>query len=269
VALPLQQPGIATAAAPKNKLITYKKDVPVYEFLKLKKVKRILKQPLQIVLGHCRQPTKGEPKFDFNNHPFVDDNLVLIHQGIIWNDEVLRKAYKLPEKGETDSWVIVQLIKHFLQKEKTLIRAIAMTHQLLRGNWACALMDKNEPDAIYLFCHEKSIITYYLPKKNIFIFSTEKSELNNAILNAKQHFNIFTEIELPRIAEYEVKDDHCLVLNGKPILYKLPKPPAYRYFPTIPNMNWGENNYQEDYDPKKWNFKKNKNKNKHKGRNNR
>lgn len=245
----------------KKNLLLFKKDVSAEEFLELKPVKHILKQPLQLVLGHCRQPTKGEPNFNFNNHPFVDDNLVLIHQGIIWNDDDLREEYELPEKGKTDSWVIVQLIKHFQKKQK-LIDAIASTHSILRGYWACALIDKKEPDIIYLFCHEKSIVVYYLPEKNIFVFSTERDKLDDAVLNTRHHFGIFEENELPRMAEYEVEDDRCLILNNKPKLYKLPEPPTYRYY------DWGKKNRwdrEDKYDL--YGNKKNRNK-KNKGRNN-
>jgi len=215
-------------------VFAYKKDVTATEFLKLKKVRKILDNSLELVVGHCRYPTKGDEKFNINNHPFVDKSLVLVHQGTVWNDDLLAKQFGIKKKGETDSWIIIQLINHFLGQGNTLIRSIAKTNYCLRGSWACALIDKKQPDEIYLFCHENSITVFYLPEKNIYVFSTDRKKLEEVITEKKVYYGIFKSSQLPEIAEYTVEEDHCLLLNNEPRLWKLPEP-----------LQW-------------WNWKKNK-----------
>jgi len=55
---------------------------------------------------------------NYNNHPFKIGDLLLVHNGIIWNYNKLKKKYKIDTEIETDSYVIIYLIHHFLNKSK-------------------------------------------------------------------------------------------------------------------------------------------------------
>ena len=72
------------------------------------------------VMGHTRHSTQGSEKKNYNNHPFMgkckNARFTLAHNGIISNNDRLRKEYKIPKtKIETDSYIAVQLI----EKKKT------------------------------------------------------------------------------------------------------------------------------------------------------
>ncbi len=61
--------------------------------------------------------TQGEVKKNYNNHPFFGNcknlKFALAHNGIITNDDILRKEHKLPKtKIETDSYIAVQLLEY-------------------------------------------------------------------------------------------------------------------------------------------------------------
>jgi len=45
----------------------------------------------KIVVGHCRAATKGE-KTDENAHPFISENIALVHNGTLWSHEHLAKT---------------------------------------------------------------------------------------------------------------------------------------------------------------------------------
>ena len=90
---------------------------------------RIFKRPLpahklrlrvppsvNVIMGHTRMTTQGNEKFNQNNHPFAGSidgkTFALAHNGILWNDKLLRETEHLPQTSvETDSYVAVQLIE--------------------------------------------------------------------------------------------------------------------------------------------------------------
>ncbi len=52
------------------------------------------------VMGHTRLATQGNQKFNFNNNPFpghADVNFAFAHNGVLYNDDDLRKDKKLPK----------------------------------------------------------------------------------------------------------------------------------------------------------------------------
>ena len=90
---------------------------------------RIFKRPLpahrlrlhvppgvNMIMGHTRMTTQGNEKFNQNNHPFAgsiaDKTFALAHNGILWNDRLLRQQEHLPQTSvETDSFIAVQLLE--------------------------------------------------------------------------------------------------------------------------------------------------------------
>ena len=62
----------------------------------------------KVIMGHTRMTTKGNQNVNINNHPFPGHvpgmNFSLAHNGVLRNDEALRKSMKLPDTNiETDS----------------------------------------------------------------------------------------------------------------------------------------------------------------------
>lgn len=54
-----------------------------------------------VVMGHTRMTTQGNEKFNQNNHPFAGSiggkTFALAHNGILWNDKLLRETEHLPQ----------------------------------------------------------------------------------------------------------------------------------------------------------------------------
>lgn len=107
----------------------------------------------RIGIGHTRWATHGEPTHA-NAHPHVDckDSIAVVHNGIIENHMVLRK--KLLRCGhtfrsETDSEVIAHLIEQYLNSgAANLEQAIFCALMDIKGTYAMAVINKNEPDKI-------------------------------------------------------------------------------------------------------------------------
>ena len=99
-------------------------------------------------IAHTRWATHGEPN-EINSHPHQDGKVVLVHNGIIENFQVLK--LKLEEKGhefisETDTEVLVHLIQD--QYDGCLEDAVRRSLKLVEGTYGIAVMHADEPGKI-------------------------------------------------------------------------------------------------------------------------
>ena len=105
-------------------------------------------------IGHTRWATHGKPTEE-NAHPHQssDGRFVLVHNGVIENYQELKQLLPEAVLGEdcTDTQIVVELIsqlvaQHQLDAKEGLRQALA----LIKGSYAFALVDKKNPDTIYL-----------------------------------------------------------------------------------------------------------------------
>lgn len=104
-------------------------------------------------IGHTRWATHGAPS-TLNAHPHqsTSSRLTLVHNGVIENYEHLREEYLQGVNliSETDTEVIVQLIELFLKNEQNVEEAFRKTLKLVKGSYAFALLDAEDPETIYV-----------------------------------------------------------------------------------------------------------------------
>lgn len=109
---------------------------------------------LQGTLGiaHTRWATHGEPNTQ-NAHPhFSNDNIAVVHNGIIENHALLRE--QLQEKGytftsDTDSEVIAHLIHHERQTADDVAQGIRRAIQKLEGAYALGIIANEQQGTLY------------------------------------------------------------------------------------------------------------------------
>lgn len=138
----------------------------------------------RMVIGHTRMTTKGKESKNYNNHPFFGSTpkgrFALAHNGVLYNDEIIRAELKLPETFiETDSYIAVQLLEYYGEINFENIAAMAET---VSGSFCFSILtDKNElylvkgsnPLAIYdcggyyLYASTADILDKTLKKLNI------------------------------------------------------------------------------------------------------
>ena len=102
-----------------------------------------LKGDPAVIMGHTRLTTQGTQKVNANNHPFYSKELgfSLAHNGVLYNDETLRKSEKLPKTSiETDSYIAVQLIE---QKNEVNFNSIKYMSEKVAGSFCFTVLDKN------------------------------------------------------------------------------------------------------------------------------
>ena len=106
-----------------------------------------------IGIGHTRWATHG-PANDVNAHPHAsgDNELVLIHNGIIENYAVLKKELQTRGhefKSDTDTEVLIHLIEEVKKTENVnLFEAVRLSLNQVVGAYAIVVMDKNNSDEL-------------------------------------------------------------------------------------------------------------------------
>lgn len=103
-------------------------------------------------IGHTRWATHGEPN-KINSHPHQSSSkrFTLVHNGIIENEEELRKKYLNDTNftSDTDTEVIVQLIEKFVNDGESVELAIRHTMSELEGSYALAILDRDDSETLY------------------------------------------------------------------------------------------------------------------------
>lgn len=104
-------------------------------------------------IGHTRWATHGKPS-ERNAHPHTSSNhqFILVHNGVIENFEELKQEFLQNKQleGETDTEIVVQLIEHFAEDGLVTKEAFKKALTVIKGSYAFALIDKNDPDTIYV-----------------------------------------------------------------------------------------------------------------------
>jgi glucosamine--fructose-6-phosphate aminotransferase (isomerizing) len=122
-------------------------------------VDRVVKAPEfevldgSVAIGHTRWATHGKPSKE-NAHPHTDcsKRVAVVHNGIIENYLELKNVI-LGEghvfMSETDTEVVAHLIEHFKKLGAKPFEAFKKAVAMLRGSYALAVVDLDEPDRIF------------------------------------------------------------------------------------------------------------------------
>ncbi len=104
-------------------------------------------------IGHTRWATHGVPS-QLNAHPHqsATERYTLVHNGVIENYEQIKRNYlaDVQLKSDTDTEVIVQFIEQLAGEGLTTEEAVSKALSLMKGSYAIALLDKDDPDTIFV-----------------------------------------------------------------------------------------------------------------------
>ncbi len=103
-----------------------------------------------IGIGHTRWATHGRPN-EINAHPHANENVAVVHNGIIENFRELRE--ELTKKGhvfvtQTDSEAVAHLVADFMREGATPQTAVASTLTRLKGAFALVFLFDGQDDLL-------------------------------------------------------------------------------------------------------------------------
>ena len=145
------------------------------------KLKCFIPEDAHVVMGHSRMTTQGKAKYNRNNHPFQGSvpgtKFALAHNGVLYNDLILRRARDLPETNiETDSYVAVQLIEQQGALTPASLKAMA---EAVEGSFVFTVMD--ERDNFYFVKGDNPLCLLQFPFLGLYVYASTEAILRMAL----------------------------------------------------------------------------------------
>lgn len=109
------------------------------------------------------------------SQPLIEDNIVLVCNGEIYNFRELKKEFKFDFKSDSDCEIILRLIKRFHQG--SLNEAVEKTIRYLDGDYAFAVYDGKNFAVVRDIVGVKPLYFGQDTKKNIFAFASERKAI--------------------------------------------------------------------------------------------
>ena len=142
---------------------------------------KVLKKE-NFLIGHNRYMTTTNNQHNKNNHPFILNDFVLSHNGVINNEDELKTEFNFLKPVTTDSFLILYLINHYFKISKNKIRvnkikdAIQKTTSKLNGSFSVFLYDKIDKNIFY-FKNSKTEFKFCLIDNKYLCGSTKQNNL--------------------------------------------------------------------------------------------
>lgn len=135
----------------------------------------------RVIMGHTRMATQGNANRNRNNHPFFgetqDRKFTLAHNGVLWNDKLLRRSKHLPKtRIETDSYIAVQLIE---QKNTLDFSSLRYMAEQVEGSFAFTVLDEREN--LYFVKGDNPLCLYCYPRSRVYLYASTEAILNRAL----------------------------------------------------------------------------------------
>ena len=147
------------------------------------------------VMGHTRYTTQGNQKFNHNNHPFrghAGAEFALAHNGVLWNDDILRKQLRLPDTViETDSYIAVQLIE---SQGNLSFDTMRYTAETVRGYFTFTILDRY--NSLYFIKGESPLYLIHFPSIGLYVYSSTKEIMTTAFRKLSVRFPRYEVIPL-------------------------------------------------------------------------
>lgn len=138
--------------------------------------------------------TQGNQKFNQNNHPFpghADKDFAFAHNGVLYNDEELRKENHLPDTHiETDSYIAVQLIE---QQKKLDFDSLKNMAETVRGNFTFTILD--EENSLYIIKGSNPMCLLHFEALGLYVYASTESIMKNALRKVGLQKSPYTKID--------------------------------------------------------------------------
>jgi len=111
-------------------------------------------------IGHTRWATHGRPS-EANAHPHVAGRVAVVHNGIIENHVDLRRELEgrgVKFASDTDTEIVAHLVDEEMRAGANLRESVRKALLKVRGAYAIAVVDGQEPDAIVVAKHDSPLV---------------------------------------------------------------------------------------------------------------
>lgn len=197
---------------------------------------KVLKKE-NFLIGHNRYMTTTNNQHNKNNHPFILNDFVLSHNGVINNEDELKTEFNFLKPVTTDSFLILYLINHYFKISKNKIRvnkikdAIQKTTLKLNGSFSVFLYDKIDKNIFY-FKNSKTEFKFCLIDNKYLCGSTKQNNLR---------FLFLKNFKSPILKYQKIEDNKIYLINDNEILKDIGVFKELK--PSVINEFWGYSGY--------------------------
>ncbi len=103
---------------------------------------------VNVGIAHTRWATQGKPENPENNHPVVAPGIVLVHNGVLSNDDEIFRLLECERRGQVDSEAVAALLSYGREAFGEDDPAVLL--ELVEGDAALAWLDGNTPTKLHL-----------------------------------------------------------------------------------------------------------------------
>lgn len=158
-----------------KKMRIYKRPLPA------RKMRFHIPDGVSVIMGHTRLTTQGSAAKNYNNHPWPghmeDGAFALAHNGVLYNDDFLRKSLQLPKtRIETDSYAAVQLIE---QQRVLTFSSLRYLAEKVEGSFCFSVLDGK--DQLWLVKGDNPLCLYHYPKLGLYLYASTEEILKKGI----------------------------------------------------------------------------------------
>ena len=181
------------------------------------------------LIGHARFTTQGAATDNLNNHPHLsqNENIALVHNGIIFNYDDFKEDYKKSLVSNCDSELVLRIIC----REKDIVRGIKKVFKILGtgGDFACELIHRKEDGSakFYFFRDDGRPGKLIDARKELgqYIFCSESDIWKDSVLKSGMSREI-RQLPVVDIDPYTIVEVDAETLKSK--LIKVDKPVKIR-----------------------------------------
>jgi asparagine synthetase B (glutamine-hydrolysing) len=155
----------------------YKDSIPASKMLKTSEFNKYIinnlnrfndKFPIASI-GHTRLVTNGLQTIDANNQPVKKNGMVVVHNGIITNEQELWNKYShLAKQSEVDSELFPTLINEHLKDTNDILKSIQKIFQEIKGEASISVLF-DDRDIMVLATNTGSLFTVTTEDKKVFV----------------------------------------------------------------------------------------------------
>ena len=206
--------GLAIRNETEKKLNVVKGDIPIRQLTKNKEANSFLDKSLYeykrgssfLSFGHARLVTNGSQLKAVNNQPVVKDKTILIHNGIITNNEELWKANPdIKREFNIDTEIINSLIHKYVTTTENFFEALNNCFNSLIGTFSIAAAF--ESFNAFLLATNNGSLYYITDESDFLIFASEEYYLKQ-LKEEKEFKSEFNDLRIRHLSS-----NNGIVLN--------------------------------------------------------
>ena len=181
-----------------GRLHIYKRPVPAH------RMRFRAPEDAVVIMGHTRMATQGDARLPYNAHPFLgtskDGPFALAHNGMIHNDDTLRRTQMLPgTKIETDSYVAVQLLE---KKQALDFKSLRYMAERLEGSFTITALGSG--NVLYFVKGDNPMCIYHFQSFGLYLYASTEEILKTAL----------RQFRMPRHAVVQIRCSDILRINA-------------------------------------------------------